>query len=129
MHGYRFNPCPPLPFDAHRAARLAHNKLENGTGQPSANLMKNPWRTLPKPQWLRGAALTAVLFLLCGCATHYDVTMGNGTTIRAKTKPKLNDQGYFVFKDLAGQEVAVNRMRVREIEAVRRGAPSSHHFR
>ncbi len=90
--------------------------------------MKNLRKALPKPQWLRGAALAAILLLFCGCATHYDVTMGNGTTIRAKTKPRLNDQGYFVFKDLAGQEVAVNKMRVREIEAVRRGAPSSHHF-
>lgn len=78
--------------------------------------------------WFRGAAFAAVLLLLCGCATHYDVTMGNGTTIRGRTKPKLNAQGYYLFEDLAGNEVAVNKMRVRKIEAVRRGAPPSKGF-
>lgn len=70
----------------------------------------------------------ALGFLLCGCATHYDVTVGNGDVIRARTKPTLNAQGYYVFEDLAGRETMVNRMRVRQIEAVRRGSRPSSAF-
>jgi hypothetical protein len=65
---------------------------------------------------------------LTGCLTHYDVTLGNGNVVRAKNKPKLNEQGYYVFKDLSGQEVTVNKMRVRQIEPVRRGSRPSSSF-
>lgn len=71
------------------------------------------------------AAFGLCLIIVSGCATHYDITMGNGNVIRSRTKPMLNEQGSYVFEDLAGQEVIVNRMRIREIEAVRRGARSS----
>jgi Bacterial protein of unknown function (DUF903) len=63
--------------------------------------------------------------LLAGCALHYDVTLGNGAVVRAKTKPKLDPRGFYVFKDLSGREIRVNRMRVREIQAVRAGSKPS----
>jgi hypothetical protein len=66
------------------------------------------------------AAVCALL--LAGCASHYDLTLTNGDVIRARTKPTLNEQGHYVFKDLTGQEASVNRMRVRQIEPVRRGS-------
>jgi hypothetical protein len=76
-----------------------------------------------------GPAVAAVVccVLLAGCA-RYDLTMANGDVVRAKTKPKLNEQGYYVFKDLAGNETMVNRMRVRQIETVRPGSKPSHSF-
>jgi hypothetical protein len=65
--------------------------------------------------------------VLAGCA-RYDITLGNGTIVRAKTKPKLNQEGYYVFKDLTGREVTVNRMRVRQIEPVWAGSKPSSSF-
>jgi len=64
---------------------------------------------------------------LCGCQ-HYDVTMANGTVIRAKSKPKLDAEGYYVFKDLSGKEMQVKSMRIRQIEPVRAGSKSSDNF-
>jgi hypothetical protein len=69
-----------------------------------------------------------VALLLGGCALHYDVTLGNGNIVRAKTKPRLNAQGFYVFKDLSGREVTVNPMRVRQIQAVRPGSRPSAGF-
>jgi hypothetical protein len=70
--------------------------------------------------------LGLALCFLCGCL-NYDVTLQNGDVIRAKTKPKLQD-GSYVFKDLAGRDVAVKSMRVRQIEPVRAGSPPSTGF-
>ena len=70
---------------------------------------------------LRQTALSCCLiFLLTGCLWHhYDVTFGNGDVVRAKTRPRLNDQGAYVFKDIQGHEVQIPKSRIRQIEAVR----------
>jgi hypothetical protein len=69
--------------------------------------------------WFLAAGLA---LMLTGCATHYDVTLQNGDVIRARTKPALDDEGQYVFQDLAGQPTQINRMRVRQIQPVRRGS-------
>ena len=71
------------------------------------------------------AAFSAAL--LCGCA-NYDITLRNGDILRARSKPKLNERGYYVFKDLSGKEWEVNKMRVRQIETVRAGSKPSKPF-
>ncbi len=69
------------------------------------------------------------LWVLTGCAMHYDITtLPSGNIIRASTKPKLNDQGYYIFKDGLGQEVQINKVKVRKIEAVNPGDPPSKSF-
>ena len=76
----------------------------------------------------RSLCLGGLCLVLVGCA-RYDITLGNGTVVRAKTKPKLNQEGYYVFKDLTGREVTVNPMRVRQIEPVRAGSkPASSYL-
>jgi hypothetical protein len=77
-------------------------------------------------RWLSLAAGMALL--VTGCASHYDLTLQNGDVIRSRTKPQLSDQGEYVFTDLAGSEVTVNRMRVRQIEPVRRGSRPTKPF-
>lgn len=70
--------------------------------------------------------LSLILLLVCSaCAMHYDVTLFNGNRFRAMNKPKLNDRGYFEFKDALGRTVEVNALRVRKIEAVNPGDPPS----
>jgi hypothetical protein len=64
--------------------------------------------------------------VVAGCRTHYDITTTNGSVIRSSEKPKLNERGYFVFKDISGQPQEINRMRVRQIEPVRPGSPPSN---
>lgn len=72
-------------------------------------------------RWL---TLAIGLCLVCvGCRTHYDITMTNGSVIRATSKPTLNERGYFVFKDVSGQPQEVNKMRVRQIQPARPGSP------
>jgi hypothetical protein len=74
-------------------------------------------------------ALLVASVLFSGCALHYDVSTYNGNTVRATTKPKLDEIGRdYVFKDGLGQEVRINRLRVRKIEAVNRGDPPSKAF-
>jgi hypothetical protein len=76
---------------------------------------------------LRFCLVGALLF--SGCAMHYDITtLPSGDVIRATNKPKLNERGYWVFKDGLGQEVQINRLKVRKIEAVNPGAPQSSPF-
>ena len=78
--------------------------------------------------WPARVALLVVLSLvLCSC-THYDITTRNGDVIRARTKPKLNEQGYYIFEDLAGKQSMLNPMRVKQIEAVRRGSKTKREF-
>ena len=61
--------------------------------------------------------LAAVLF--CGCRTRYEITLSSGNKITAITKPKLVN-GFYVFKDLDGQEAHINAMRVKVVQ------PQSH---
>ena len=61
--------------------------------------------------------LAGVLVLLgTGCSRHYNVTMNNGATVTALTKPKLTPGGTYVFKDSSGKMTEVNSMRVKLIE-------------
>ena len=62
-------------------------------------------------------ALTAGL--VTGCATRYDITLTNSNTITAFSKPKLVE-GFYVFKNAAGEEARVSAMRVAAI------GPQSH---
>jgi len=72
------------------------------------------------------ACLLLLLLAASGCAMHYDITvLPIGSVIRAASKPKLSEDGYYVFKDALGQEVRINRVRVRKIEAVNPGDPPS----
>lgn len=59
-------------------------------------------------------ALTALL--LSGCVRRYAITLNNSDVILTTSRPKLV-RGYYVFKDADGQEVRVNELRVRQIEA------------
>lgn len=61
--------------------------------------------------------LVLTVGLLAGCATRYDVKMSGGGVITAKGKPKLNSEGYYVFKDLNGRVQHVPHIRVMGIEA------------
>jgi hypothetical protein len=76
----------------------------------------------------RVLAACATVLLLSSCASYYDITLSNGDVIRSKGKPKLDEQGFYRFKDLAGREATVNPMRVRQIEPTRRGSPPSPPF-
>ena len=58
----------------------------------------------------------AVLLLATGCSRRYNVTLNNGATITALTKPKLTPGGSYVFKDASGKITEVNSMRVKLIE-------------
>ncbi len=62
------------------------------------------------------------MLLSSGCA-HYDITMTNGEIIRTKSKPKLVD-GFYVYKNLKGEEDRIRTTRVRQIEPTRHGKPS-----
>ena len=72
-------------------------------------------------------ATCALALTLSGCV-YYDITLTNGDVVRAKGKPKKDEQGYYRFKDLAGRETTINPMRVRQIEPVRRSSPPSRPF-
>jgi len=60
--------------------------------------------------------LVAVCWLT-GCSTTYVIQLTNSDTLTAKTRPRLDGHGYYVFKDADGKEVRINELRVREIEA------------
>jgi hypothetical protein len=64
--------------------------------------------------------LSVCLLCLCGCASRYDITLSNGSVVRTSNKPKLDQQGFYVFKDVSGRELQVNSMRVRQIEPASR---------
>lgn len=77
-----------------------------------------------KKIWL----LAALIGFTSACKVHYDITTYNGSVIRAATKPRLNERGEFIYRDGLGQEAAINRLRVRKIEAVHPGDPPSTGF-
>lgn len=54
---------------------------------------------------------------LTGCSNTYVIRLTNSDTLTAKTKPRLDGHGYYVFKDADGRDVRINELRVREIEA------------
>jgi len=60
-----------------------------------------------------------VLFLLAGCAQRYTVTLTNGNTITAHSKPRLNaERSAFVFKGPTGKEMVVPAGKINEIAPV-----------
>jgi hypothetical protein len=66
---------------------------------------------------------------LAGCSTHYSVTLRNGSTVTALTKPRLDPSGTrYLFKDAAGQPVEVSRMAVREIAPESMRSPGAAGF-
>jgi hypothetical protein len=112
------------------------NGLNAGSSPAKRTIFLN-WRTIgwgfhfvnlriKLNQWLV-CGVAALALLLSSCMTHYDITLQNGDIIRARTKPKLNDQGSYVFKDLAGRQVEIKSMRIRQIEPVRAGS-EKHSF-
>jgi len=62
-------------------------------------------------------AILTACSLTSGCSTTYVVRLTNTDEIIAKTKPRLDSHGYYVFKDADGREVRISERRVREIEA------------
>jgi hypothetical protein len=51
---------------------------------------------------------------LCGCASHYVMTLSNGSQIDTRGKPRLKG-AFYVYKDALGREGYVSSSRVREI--------------
>lgn len=51
-----------------------------------------------------------------GCANRYRVTLTNGTKLDLASKPKLNGNGEYVYKDIDGTIRTIPAMRVRAIE-------------
>ena len=72
---------------------------------------------MKRASWL---VCLVALILICGCRTHYDITLNTGNKITSLGKPKLVE-GSYVFKDVLGQENRVSVLRVRTIEPQRRG--------
>ena len=54
------------------------------------------------------------LLLLSGCSHSYVLKMQNGTRVTSKSKPKV-DHGYYVFKDVKGQDRRIPVGRVSEV--------------
>lgn len=62
------------------------------------------------------AAFLLGLLLLSGCARRYTVTLTNGNTITAHSKPRLVAGGSaFVFKDRTGKPMSVPAGKISEI--------------
>ena len=55
------------------------------------------------------------LGLFTGCASHYVITMSNGTQVGTQGKPELKGGSYY-FKDANGKETSVSAGRVSQIE-------------
>jgi len=54
------------------------------------------------------------VFMLCGCAHTYVITLDGGQRITTASKPKLKN-GRYVYKDASGRDAYVPQGRVREI--------------
>jgi len=58
----------------------------------------------------------AFFLLLTGCAHTYVITMADGQRFLARSKPKLDDHGFYHYKDASGKEARpVFSSEVREI--------------
>ena len=53
---------------------------------------------------------------LAGCVSRYDVMLRNGQTITAKSKPKEDGHGNYVFKDAEDKETRIPMNRVIQID-------------
>jgi len=66
--------------------------------------------------------MLAAVFLLAGCARHYDMILTNGIRVTNVTKPVLNtEEGSYTYKDVAGNVRHVSQSRVLEIKPHSRG--------
>ncbi len=67
---------------------------------------------------MKARFITAVVVALVfsGCTQRYVLRLNNGQEIVAATKPKTDGRGWYRFKDVNGQEMKVNQLRVHEIE-------------
>jgi hypothetical protein len=61
-------------------------------------------------------AALLLAFAATGCVSHYDVVLFNGAVLTATSKPRLNEEGAYAFRDVSGKDVAVPRHRVRMIQ-------------
>jgi hypothetical protein len=77
----------------------------------------------------RAILLLLALTVLCGCARGYDMHLTNGRSIRASSKPKLDSQGWYIFKDGEGKVERVNSLRVRSIEPASRSEKKPFEYR
>jgi hypothetical protein len=75
-------------------------------------------------------AIFLLLFLaaLTGCARQYVIKLGNGMKVTTASKPKLKN-GYYTFKDAAGNENRVSQNRVLEIEPASMAEEEKTRFR
>jgi uncharacterized protein DUF903 len=65
----------------------------------------------------RFLSILAACSLTTGCSTSYVVRLTNSDEVITRTKPRLDNRGFYVFKDADGREVRVSEWKVREIEA------------
>ena len=93
------NNAPSVPKSVQFPPRALHLEIETTTRMKTILLL-----------------VCATLLLATGCSRHYNVTLNNGATVTALTKPKLTPNGTYVFKDGAGKMTEVNSMRVKLIE-------------
>ncbi|MDB6109903.1 MAG: hypothetical protein JWR69_1653 [Pedosphaera sp.] len=79
-----------------------------------------------KAYWLIFLLIATVC---AGCSTRYSVTLRNGSSITALSKPHLDPSGTrYVFKDASGKPMAVSRMAVREIAPESMRSPGNSSF-
>jgi uncharacterized protein DUF903 len=89
---------------------------QNGVEIPAQGLPSAPG--FPMVSAKRNLVLGIVaLCWLTACSNTYVIRLTNSDTITARTKPRLDGHGYYVFKDADGKEVRINELKVREIEA------------
>ncbi|HUR44636.1 MAG TPA: YgdI/YgdR family lipoprotein [Candidatus Saccharimonadales bacterium] len=61
-------------------------------------------------------SLVAV-FLLAGCAQHYNITLSNNNVLTSKGKPHYNKTNEtYEFKDSLGRPTAIPAFKVKQIE-------------
>jgi hypothetical protein len=73
--------------------------------------------------------LLAAVLLSTGCfSRRYDVTLRSGNVITSKGKPRLDEHGQYVFKDVEGKEQRVNASRVSQIAPHERHPEKKSYF-
>jgi hypothetical protein len=70
----------------------------------------------------------AALLILTGCAQKYIITTRTGERIEAKNRPRLVN-GWYVYKDMNGQQAAEKSIAVREIAPASMATQESQEFK
>lgn len=65
-------------------------------------------------------ALPALLLAAAGCRSNYVIQTTSGSKIITASRPR-EKEGHYVWKDAAGDEQSISRMRVSEIWPATRG--------